>query len=270
MSRVSDENDDVFTLPEYFYEYNQPRPELHASVRDEMIITTSSSSTFPKTVSTSSASDNQKQVQTRKNTTRTSISNQVPFSLKRNIYKKKILNPTWKMGNFIQNELLIKFEGNVLMPEQIKSFDSPKDFFLYFFDDNLLLYIVEQTIMYSVEVAPSKPLSITKTELKKFIGILIMMSIVHVPNSRSYWSENLANNVIRNCMSINIFENIKRFLHFNNNALALARDHQKHDRLYKIRPVIESLKKKFASIPLEENLLLDEQLCPTKARSYLK
>lgn len=50
----------------------------------------------------------------------------------------------------------------------------------------------------------------------------------------------------------------------------LSADHPNHDRLYKIRPLITSLQAKFKSIPLKENLSVDEQICPTKARSYLK
>lgn len=43
-----------------------------------------------------------------------------------------------------------------------------------------------------------------------------------------------------------------------------------HDRLHKIRPFVEFLKRKFSSLPVEENLSLDYQLCPTKAHSYFK
>lgn len=50
----------------------------------------------------------------------------------------------------------------------------------------------------------------------------------------------------------------------------LPKDHPGHDRLYKIRPVVETLKNKFCSISLEESLSFDEQLCSTKARHYLK
>lgn len=148
--------------------------------------------------------------------------------------------------------------------------DSPKKCFCYFFDDDLISLIFEQSQLYSVEINPSKPLVLSKTEFKRFIGIIIMMSIVHVPNFRSYWSENIGNSIFRNCMSINVFENIKRFLHFNYNSLALPCNHEGHDRLHKICPVVEFLKNKFCFLPFEENLSLDEQLKPTKARSYLK
>jgi len=42
------------------------------------------------------------------------------------------------------------------------------------------------------------------------------------------------------------------------------------DKLFKIRPVIETLRKRFLTVPLEDNLSVNEQLCSTKARSALK
>lgn len=42
------------------------------------------------------------------------------------------------------------------------------------------------------------------------------------------------------------------------------------DRLFKTRPVFEALKRRFLSVPMEECLSLDEQMCSTKARHFLK
>ena len=97
------------------------------------------------------------------------------------------------------------------MPHELKNLETPKDFFNYFFDDCLLSIITEQTELYSTQVDPSKPIILSKTELQRFLGILIMMSVDHVPNSRSYWSDNLGNMPIKNCMSVNHFERIKDF-----------------------------------------------------------
>lgn len=130
--------------------------------------------------------------------------------------------------------------------------------------------IIEQSQLYSVQIISAKPLTISKTEFKRFIGVYIMILIVHVPNSRSYWSDNIGNSIIKECMSINVFENIRRFLHFNDNSLALPRDRENHDGLHMIRLLVNFLKEKYSPLPFEENLSLDEQLYPTKACSYLK
>lgn len=56
-------------------------------------------------------------------------------------------------------------------------------------------------------------------------------------------------------MSINVFENIRRFLHFNDNSVALPRNHENHDRLHKIRPLVDFLNQKYSSLPFEEQYL---------------
>ncbi|KAL4136164.1 hypothetical protein QTP88_007728 [Uroleucon formosanum] len=43
-----------------------------------------------------------------------------------------------------------------------------------------------------------------------------------------------------------------------------------HDRLFRIRTVLETLKKRFQTVPLEESLSVDEQLCATKGRHFMK
>lgn len=50
----------------------------------------------------------------------------------------------------------------------------------------------------------------------------------------------------------------------------MAKDSPQYDRLNKIRPFIEHLRKKFAEVPFEESLSIDEQICATKARSLIK
>lgn len=45
---------------------------------------------------------------------------------------------------------------------------------------------------------------------------------------------------------------------------------QENYQLFKIQPIINHLNSKFNSITMEECLSVNEQLCATKARNYLK
>jgi hypothetical protein len=45
-------------------------------------------------------------------------------------------------------------------------------------------------------------------------------------------------------------------------------ENPEHDRLHKIRPLITHLQEKFKSIPLEENLSINKQICLTKSQSF--
>lgn len=50
-------------------------------------------------------------------------------------------------------------------------------------------------------------------------------------------------------------------MHFNDNRTFVARDQHGHNRLHKLRPIINHLLHKFKSIPLEKELSIDEQMC---------
>lgn len=59
-------------------------------------------------------------------------------------------------------------------------------------------------------------------------------------------------------------------LHFNDNTKLLPKEHKDHDRLHKLRPIVEILNNRFESVPIESCLSVDEQLCATKARHHMK
>jgi hypothetical protein len=48
------------------------------------------------------------------------------------------------------------------------------------------------------------------------------------------------------------------------------KSHPDHDRMFKLRPFLESVNNRFQTIPAEERLSIDEQICATKIRSYMK
>ncbi|CAG4981515.1 unnamed protein product [Colias eurytheme] len=71
-------------------------------------------------------------------------------------------------------------------------------------------------------------------------------------------------------MPLNKFEKVRQTLHFNDNSKNLPRNDPGYDRIFKIRPVVESLNAAYKKVPLEEHLCVDEQMCSTKARNVLK
>lgn len=69
------------------------------------------------------------------------------------------------------------------------------------------------------------------------------MSLVNITNVRHYWCLTLGNNLVKETMTINKFEKIRQILHFNDNNLISMGPNR--DKLFKIRPVIETLRKRF-------------------------
>ncbi|KAE9542435.1 hypothetical protein AGLY_003296 [Aphis glycines] len=154
---------------------------------------------------------------------------------------------------------------NVVWTEEL---ETPFQIFKYFFTSDLLDHICCETYKYGVQNNSSNPLKINKEDLQKYIGILIIMSLINTSNIRNYWSSVLGNDSLKATMTINIYETIRANLHFNDNLSTSTGPGR--DKIHKIRPLIETLRKRFSSRPIEENLAVDEQICSTKAQSSLK
>lgn len=186
------------------------------------------------------------------------IENETPMKV------SKIKELLWKKKS-IGNVQGATFAGNSELPQFISDLQTPYQFFKFFFEDQFMQHIVDETIKYSVAKDPAKPIKFDINGLNKFIGICILTSVVHMPNVRMYWNSVVGLELIKNTLSSKSFENIRSVLHFNDNALS-----NPSDKLYKLRPIIDHLSKKFVSIPMDENLSIDEQICATKARHHLK
>ena len=79
---------------------------------------------------------------------------------------------------------------------------------------------------------------LTVNELQVFIGLVILMGIVHKPNINSYWSRNELYNtpIFLKVMPRDRFKVILRFLHFNDNATYNV-ENADRDHLHKVRPL---------------------------------
>ena len=104
----------------------------------------------------------------------------------------------------------------------------------------------------------------------QFVGIFIQMGILKYPQYRMYWSPQTRTPIIADVMGLTRFENLKRFFHLNDNEEMPARGSHDFDRLYKVRPLIDSVLSSCREIPQEEKQPIDEQLTPTKGRSSLR
>lgn len=164
-----------------------------------------------------------------------------------------------------------KFLGVPTMPQEVLACRDPLDYFKLFMTEDILEFIVEESNHFAKGKRPnSTPLNLTVTELKKFIGSVLWMSCVKLPQSRLYWSSDVGQETIKRAFTCNRWEEIKTCLHFNRNEDMHPRGHPEFDKQFKIRPVLEMIRQKFRAIPKEEHISMDEQIMPTKARTSLK
>ena len=172
----------------------------------------------------------------------------------------------WKIAK--NSDVILKdipFTGNP--PLQVLPLQEPIDYFRDIISDEVIARIVEESNTYAAQVDIDKPLNLTSDKLEQFIGILLLLSVVKMPATRDYWERFLQYDHIASIMSIRRFERIKRFLHCNDNE---KMDKDFPDKLFKIRPLIDTLKERFHLIAPTELLCIDEQMVPFKGRSTLK
>ncbi|XP_017472568.1 PREDICTED: piggyBac transposable element-derived protein 3-like, partial [Rhagoletis zephyria] len=143
---------------------------------------------------------------------------------------------------------------------------SPLDFFECFFDEELIDIIVEETNRYAAQKNRSQ--RVNKTEIKAFLGVLILSGYVCVPRRRMFWErENDSHNVlVAECITRDKFEFILSNIHVKNNEdLDIA------DRFSKVRPLFDHLNRKFMeNNQMEEMHCVDEAMVPYFGRHGCK
>lgn len=172
----------------------------------------------------------------------------------------------WRTGNLIVPDADLVFEEPDL--QKFKHLDTPYKCFSFFFD-GILEHIAAQSNLYAKQKNILSNFSTSPIELRKLFGIMIYMSVYRYRNIRAYWGE-YAFPPIQTALTRNRFDEIRRYMHFNDNDAAPPKDSPPHDKLYKIRPVIEHFNKTFKAIPLNQHLCVDEQMCSTKMQSMLR
>ncbi len=88
------------------------------------------------------------------------------------------------------------------------------------------------------------------------------MSIIKLPSYKMFWNQYLKQAIVADNMSRNRFDKFRSNIHFNfmDNTLCLPSNNPLHDKLFEVRPFIDSIKNNFKLIDLEEHLCVDENI----------
>ncbi|XP_056229119.1 piggyBac transposable element-derived protein 3-like [Seriola aureovittata] len=142
----------------------------------------------------------------------------------------------------------------------------PVNYFRQLFHREVIEDVVRETNLYALQCNVTRPLNATVAEMEQFIGVCFYMSVHGLPKTRLYWNPQTRVEMVANTITVNRWENIKRYLHFadNNNQAPGG------DKLFKVRPLLNFLKDSFNKIPMDEMLCVDEQMVPFKGKSQLK
>lgn len=155
------------------------------------------------------------------------------------------------------------------LKEQISSL-TPKEMFEEMMNENIYEFIVKETVRYAVNMKNMQDFILTVEEVKVFIGFLLFAGYHKLPAEKLYWSEDedVGIPIIKKAMSRNKYQKLKTLLHFQDNDLA---NENKHDRGFKIRPILKMVNESFQKFGIfEENLSIDEMIVKYYGRSGLK
>lgn len=134
---------------------------------------------------------------------------------------------------------------------------SAVELFELFFDETLFDHIVVEIRKYALYKNVPDP-NITKSELKCFIGILIISGYNTVPSFKLYWDTGVdtRNELIHGAMRRNRLKKIISLMHFED-----MKNFSTTDKLWKLRPLLDQLNKKFMEnfVPIQ-HLNYDESM----------
>lgn len=156
-----------------------------------------------------------------------------------------------------------------------ENLDLPINFFLTIFPKELIDHIVFQTNLYAFQKKGNDTAFIhtNSDEIRKFLGLNLLMGIKKLPSYRDYWSSNFAirDNFISSVLPRDRFVWLLGNIHLNDNILMPKRDQPNYDKLYKLRPLINKLSETFlSSLKPTKNQSIDESMIRFKGRSSLK
>lgn len=143
---------------------------------------------------------------------------------------------------------------------------SPLELFKCFFDKDQVDEIVHHTNVYASQ--KNRPPDVTADDLYCFIGVLLVSGYCSVSRKKMYWQNSTDSNnaLISSSISRDRFQYIMSNFHcVDNNIL------DKNDRFAKVRPIFNSLNRKFLEFaPIEEDHSVDEAMVPYFGRHGCK
>ena len=114
----------------------------------------------------------------------------------------------------------------------------------------------------------------TVRELKAFVGLLLEMGCLRHPRFELYWSKKypeLETPGIAAVMPLKRFKQLFRCLHIVDNSKNIPYGQPGHDKLFKVRPLLDALVPRFTSeYKMHKECSIDEAMIPFKRRLAFK
>lgn len=104
--------------------------------------------------------------------------------------------------------------------QNIPNKSGPHVYFRFFFTDEVLSLIAEQTNLYATQNKQKNWVDVTNEEIRAFLGMLVLMGVHPLPNIDLYWSTDpfFCVREIADVMTVKKIKMIMKNLHLNDNT----------------------------------------------------
>lgn len=163
-----------------------------------------------------------------------------------------------KKNNFVP----VTFDGSNLSVNPLDM--SPLKYFQLYMPPELFSDMAKFTNMYAlnqgIRFKPSTP-----EEIEILFGLHIVMGTVKLPRVSMYWDNTIGMQSFLDTLTRDRFFQLRTNLHLVDIAVPSTTD-----RLYKVRPIFDSLRKRCQELNVEKVVSLDEQMIPFRGQLNIK
>lgn len=151
----------------------------------------------------------------------------------------------------------------VCCEDPIEDYFCPLTYFMRYVPEALFDDMVLYTNKYAEQKQTKKWKPTQKQEIKQFIGLQIMMGNLKLPRIEMYYGKELQCKMFADTIPLYRFYLLRTNLH-----LIDVQDIPKEstDKFVRVRPLMNSVRKRCLELPLEECLSVDEQMIPMRGK----
>jgi len=151
--------------------------------------------------------------------------------------------------------------------EDDSNIPKPYDLFKEYFPDEIMELLAEKTNQYAVH-QNGESLNTNSNEIEVFLGVHVKMGTLPFPRVRMYWCSKKGTRIpaIADAMPVNRFFKLRSHLH----AVDINNKPDNDDRLWKVRPLFDSVNNKCHKMKREEFYSIDEMMIPFTGNLNIK
>lgn len=136
----------------------------------------------------------------------------------------------------------------------------PLTYFSRYVPQSVFKCLTEVTNEYSVLMSHIN-VNTSPDEVRKLVGMHLLMGVILLPQVRLYWDNTAKVPLISETMTAKWFFRLRNNLH-----IAVSEPPDCQDRLWKVRPFLDSIRERCLELQLEEEVSVDKQMIPFKGK----